>query len=74
METPNEKPEGKITIRDAFPALPAEKEAEVEARLARYVALVFRIYEHIRRNPEKYAVFQWRLTEPSASDSMDSMG
>lgn len=74
MPASSEIPKKTLTIREAFPALPEGKEAEAEARLARYVALVYRIYERIREDPEKYAAFQQRLTEVSARDSMDSSG
>lgn len=74
MRTSQENPKRKLTIRDAFPALPEDEEAEAEARLTRYVALVYRIYERIREDPEKYAAFHQRLTELSFSDSMDSSG
>jgi hypothetical protein len=72
MPASSEMPKRTLTIREAFPALPEGKEAESEARLVRYVALVYNIYEHIREDPEKYAAFQQRLTEVTASDSMDS--
>lgn len=74
MPASGDTPQNKLTIREAFPALPEGKKAEAEARLARYVALVYRIYERIRKDPEKYAAFQQRLTEVSARDSMDSSG
>ena len=74
MPASSEMPKKTLTIREAFPALPEGKEAEAKARLARYVALVYRIYERIREDPEKYAAFQQRLTEVSASDSIDSSG
>jgi len=74
MSTSAENPKRKLTIRDAFPSLPEAKEAEAEARLTRYVALVYRIYERIREDPETYAFFQRRLTELSSSDSMGSSG
>lgn len=68
------EPQRRITIREAFPALPEGMDAEAEARLARYLALVYRLYERIRDDPRTYAVFQQRLTELSAGDSMDSSG
>ena len=74
MPASSEIQQNKLTIREAFPALPEGMEAEAEARLARYAALVYRIYERIREDPEKYAAFQQRLTEVSARDSMDSSG
>lgn len=74
MQTPSANPARKITIREAFPALPEGEETEAEARLARHVAVVYRIYEHIREDPAKYAAFQQRLTELAVSDSMDSSG
>ena len=74
MQVSREQPKRKLTIREAFPALPAEKDAEAEARLVRYVALVYRIYERIRGDPERYAAFQQRLTELSAGDSIASAG
>lgn len=70
MRPPNATPEGKITIREAFPELPEEKEAEAEACLARYLALVYRLYERIREDPRTYAAFQRRLTELASGDSM----
>ena len=73
MPASSDMPKRPLTIREAFPALPEGKEAEAEARLVRYVALVYKIYEHIREDPEKYAAFQQRLTEVTASDSMDSV-
>jgi len=72
MRTPKENQERTITIREAFPGLPEGKEVEAAVRLARYVALVHRIYERIRENPERHAAFQRRLTELSVGDSMDS--
>jgi len=74
MHAFTDKPHRKITIREAFPALPEAKATEAEARVARYVALVYRIYERIREDPEKYAAFKLRLTELSSNDSMDSLG
>src|SRR5579862_3666065 len=74
MFTPAEKPTPKLTVRDVFPTLPEDQVADVEARLARYVALVYRIYEHVREDPRRYAAFQRRLTETSSSETMESSG
>lgn len=74
MPASSEIPQKKLSIREAFPALPEGKEAEAEARLARYLALVYRLYERIHDDPRTYTVFQRRLTELSAGASMDSSG
>ena len=74
MPASSETPQKKLTIREAFPALPEEKVKEAEARVDRYVALVYRIYERIREDPEQYDSFKLRLTELSSNDSMDSSG
>jgi len=74
MERSQEVPQKRVTIHEAFPTLPSGKEAEAEARLVRYAALAFRIYERLRKTPEKYSAFQRRLTELSTSDSMTLSG
>lgn len=74
MKARSDKPARRLSIREAFPALPEGMDAEAEANLARYLTTVYQLYERIRDDPRTYAVFQHRLTELSVHDSMDSSG
>lgn len=52
-----------LEFRKAFRNIPLHRIQEARARLERYVKLVYRIYESIREDPEKYVEFQKRLEE-----------
>jgi|GEM_PF-3968879 len=58
----------RLSIQEAFPALRDEDVVEAEARIERYVLLVYRIYESIREDPEKYERFRKRLEEERQKD------
>ncbi len=51
-----------ITIKDLFPDLPPEKEAEAEENLRRYFAFVARLYDRIAADPQERERLQ-ALTE-----------
>lgn len=72
-ENDNEWTEEDLEFRKAFRNIPLHKIKEARARLDRYVKLVYRIYESIREDPEKYAEFQKRLEELRQSDNNPSL-
>jgi ASC-1-like (ASCH) protein len=69
-ENDNEWTEEDLEFRKAFRNIPLHKIKEARARLERYVRLVYRIYEDIREDPEKYAEFQKRLEEIQKEESL----
>ena len=56
-----------ITIRDLYPELCPEELCEAEDNLDRYVALMVRMYERIRQDPEAYARFKELTASPPKS-------
>ena len=62
-----EEEKRRISIQEAFPALRDENVAEAEARLERYVRLVYRIYESIRENLVEYERFKKLLNDSHSS-------
>jgi hypothetical protein len=46
-----------ITIKDLYPGIPPEKQAEVEETFARYLDFVLRTYERIQADPHLYEEF-----------------
>jgi hypothetical protein len=47
-----------VTIGDLFPELTEEQQREAAENLDRYMAVVLRIYERIRHDPEAYQRFR----------------
>lgn len=50
-------------LRAIYPTLNEEELAEAAYRLERYLAIVAKIYEEVRQDPERYARLQEELTK-----------
>ena len=71
MTLPNEAKD--LTLRGLYPDLSDDERAAADESLDRYVALILRIYERIREDPDAYARFK-ALTGPKPTTYDGSIG